>query len=70
MNPFNWIRTKVAQAVVLGFNDGCAAIAEGEDDKPANVEELRALVARQEPKALPASSEEEEAEAPAKGRRR
>ena len=57
-----WIRRFVAENVVKGFNDGVNAITAGtpEDDKPTSVEELRALVARPDAKALSAKADEED----------
>jgi hypothetical protein len=45
MNPFNWIRRKAAEAVVLGTADGLRAITPAGEEPPADMGELRALLA-------------------------
>ncbi|HVL13452.1 MAG TPA: hypothetical protein VM529_12875, partial [Gemmata sp.] len=44
MNPFHWLRRKAAEAVVAGTADGLRAVAP-DDDPPADLAELRAMLA-------------------------
>ena len=66
MNPLNWLRRKVSEAVVSGVADGLRAVAPDDEPAPVSVDELRALLARAVPdaKSLPAAEDE-----PAKGRK-
>jgi len=60
LNPFIWLRRKAAEAVVLGTSDGLRAVAPEGEDVPADLAELRQLLAAQQPKALPAAGGEPE----------
>ena len=67
MNPFVWLRRKVAESVVAGVADGLAAVAPEGEEPPADLAELRRrLAAAVEPKALPAAEPEEPARKKAK----
>ena len=64
MNPLSWLRRKVAEAVTLGVADGLRAIVPEGEEPPADLAELRALLASAtQPKALPAADEGEPARA-------
>lgn len=67
-NPFIWLRRQAAEAVVLGTADGLRALAPEGEPVPANLDELRALLAAsvQPAKQLPAPADDE----PKKGRAR
>lgn len=70
MNPFGWIRRKAAEAFVQGIADGAAAITPEGETPPADLNELRAMLAQAvAPKALAAAPVEEEAEPAAKARK-
>jgi len=45
MNPFTWIRRKAAEAVVLGTADGLRAITPDGETPPADLAELRGMLA-------------------------
>jgi hypothetical protein len=45
MNPFTWLRRKAAEAVVLGTADGLLAITPEGETPPADLGDLRALLA-------------------------
>ncbi len=63
LNPFHWLRTQAAKALVAGVADGMRAITPDGEDPPANLDELRALLASAaEPKQLAAHGEGEEDE--------
>ena len=59
-SPFEWIRRKAAEAVALGVADGVQAVAPDADAPPADLTELRAMLADRVPRALPAATGEEE----------
>jgi len=45
MNPFTWLRRKAAEAVVLGTADGLRAVTPEGETPPADLDDLRALLA-------------------------
>jgi len=66
MNPFHWLRRKAAEAVVAGTADGLRAVAP-DDDPPADLAELRAMLAAAvTPRQLAAAPDDEPAK---KGKR-
>jgi hypothetical protein len=70
MNPFSYLRRKFAETVVLGINDGIAAVTPEGETPPSDLAGLRALVAANiEPKALPGANAAEDEE-PATARRK
>lgn len=73
-NPMSYLRRKVSEAVLGGFSDAVNVLVPNEEPQPANVDELRQLVAAAvQPKSLPAPAttpdDEDEAE-PAKRKAR
>lgn len=64
---FGWLRRRAAEAVVGGVSDALKAVAGEGETPPADLDELRAMLAASAQKSLPAAEEEEEA--PAKRRR-
>lgn len=74
INPFSWLRRQAAEAVVLGTADGLRAVTPDGQDPPADVGELRAMLAAavQQPKAIAAPKAEavEQESEPAKGGRK
>ena len=68
VNPFAWLRRRCAEAVVEGVSDGLRAVAPDGEPGPADLGELRALLAGSlAPRQLPAAPEP--AEEPARRRR-
>lgn len=61
-SPFTWLRRKAAEAVVLGTADGLRAVTPDGETPPADLAELRQLLATAniEPKALSAAEEDAE----------
>ena len=60
MNPFTWLRRKVAESVVSGVADGMRAVAPEGEEVPADLTELRAILgAAVFPKALSAAEDDE-----------
>jgi hypothetical protein len=60
VNPFVWLRRKAAEAVVLGTADGLRAVTPDGEEPPADLGELRALLAGAgETRALPPAAEPE-----------
>lgn len=57
-NPFSVLRRWAAQEIVKGVADGLQAVAPDGEEAPANLGELRAMLAAPQPKALPAAEEE------------
>ena len=57
MNPFNWLRKKCAEAVVLGVSDGLAAVTPDGDETPDLGELRQRLAEALTPRALPAAEE-------------
>jgi len=54
MNPFNWLRRKAAESVVNGIADALQAVTPEGEAPPADLNELRELLASAtEMKALP-----------------
>jgi len=45
MNPFTWLRRKAAEAIVLGTADGLRAVTPEGEVVPADLGDLRALLA-------------------------
>lgn len=68
MNPFNWIRSKVAQAVVDGFDDGLTVLNIGADTEPAQT--VRQRLSPTEPVPAIAESTEEADDEPKATRRK
>jgi hypothetical protein len=68
LNPFGWIRKMAAEAVVLGTGDGLRAITPEGEEPPADLADLRAMLAAAvaPTKALPAAPDDEPAK---KGKR-
>jgi len=67
LNPFGWIRKMAAEAVVLGTGDGLRAITPEGAEVPADLAELRAMLAAAvTPRQLPAAPDDEPAK---KGRK-
>jgi hypothetical protein len=67
MNPFAWIRRKVAEAFVQGASDGLRAITPDGEIPPADLGELRTILAN-EIKALPAAPPPPEKETTRRGK--
>lgn len=60
LNPFVWLRRQAAEAVVLGTADGLRAVAPEGQEPPADLAELRQMLAAAVgPKALPPAPEAE-----------
>jgi hypothetical protein len=53
LNPFHWIRQQAATAVVGGIADGIAAVTPPGEQPPADLDQLRGLIAAR--LALPAA---------------
>jgi hypothetical protein len=68
LNPFDWLRRKAAEAVVLGTSDGLRAVAPDGETPPTDLTELRAMLAASVPKSLPPAKDEDD-EQPAKRRK-
>ena len=67
ISPFFWLRRKAAEAVVAGTADGLRAVAPDDDAPPADLAELRAMLAAAvAPRQLPAAPDDEPAK---KGRK-
>lgn len=60
INPFAWLRRQAAEAVVLGTADGLRAVSPEGEAPPADLTELRAMLAAAvNPKMLAAAPESE-----------
>jgi hypothetical protein len=67
LNPFGWIRKLAGEAVVAGTADGLRAVAPDDDAPPADLADLRAMLAAAvTPRQLPAAPDDEPAK---KGRK-
>lgn len=63
-DAFGWIKRKAAEAVVQGVADGMRAVAPEGESPPADLDELRALLAAAvAPKQLAAAPDDEPAKA-------
>jgi hypothetical protein len=68
LNPFDWLRRKAAEAVVLGTSDGLRAVAPDGETPPTDLTELRAMLAASiAPKQLAAAPDDDDP--PAKRRK-
>ncbi|HVL13593.1 MAG TPA: hypothetical protein VM529_13580 [Gemmata sp.] len=62
ISPFQWLRRKAAESVAMGVADGLRAVAPDDDAPPADLAELRAMLAAAvSPRQLPAAPDEEPA---------
>ncbi|QJW93114.1 hypothetical protein [Frigoriglobus tundricola] len=72
IDPFSWLRRKAAEAIVSGVADGVKAVTPEGEQPPADLAELRAMLATAvQPKPLAAAkADAAEADAePTKGKR-
>lgn len=62
MSPLSWLRRRVAETVMAGISDACAALANAnEGDHDQDPDSLLAVAGRRLERALPAPQEDEPA---------